>query len=168
MAKSASAPRAPRQITGRMVLIAICLFFLVIFTVNFIMARFAITTFAGVETESSYKAGLQFSQEYAAAERQNDQHWTVDVEMINPGGTARKLDVTVLDAEGVPLTGLVALGRFAHPTDRRKDVELDMEPLGNGHYQVSTDAAPGQWVLVIDFMKGDERVFRSRNRIYLP
>ncbi len=168
MAKSMDAPRAPRQITGRMVLIAICLFFLVIFTVNFIMARFAITTFAGLETESSYKAGLQFSKERAAAERQSEQHWKVDVAMAHPGGVARKLDVSVTDAEGMPLTGLVAIGRFAHPTDRRKDVLLDLVPLGNGHYEATADAGAGQWVLTVDFLKGEERVFRSRNRIYLP
>ncbi len=168
MAKMTGAQRPPREITGRMVLIAICCFFLVIFTVNFIMARFAITTFAGVETESSYKAGQLFAQERAAAERQGNLHWNVDVQITNPGGEARQVDVTIVDAEGKPLTGLVADGRFAHPTVKGKDVVLDMEPLGNGRYRAKADATPGQWVLVVDFMKDHERVYRSRNRIYMP
>lgn len=168
MARTPGAQRPPRKITGRMVFIAICCFFLVIFVMNFIMARFAITTFAGVETESSYKAGQQFAQEREAAERQGSLHWNVDVHITNSGGEARQVDVTVADAEGKPQTGLVADGYFAHPTDKRKDVALDLEPLGNGRYQAKLDAMAGQWVLVVDFMKGDERVFRSRNRIYLP
>ncbi len=168
MAKTTGAQRPPREITGRMVLIAICCFFLVIFTVNFIMARFAITTFAGVETESSYRAGQQFAQERAAAERQGNLHWNVDVQITSSGGETRVVDVTINDAEGKPLTGLVADGRFAHPTVKSKDVVLDLEPQGNGHYVAKIDAMPGQWVLEVDFMKGADRVYRSRNRIYLP
>lgn len=157
----------PREITGRTVLFALLAFFGVVIGVNMVMARFAVSTFAGVETESSYKAGLAFKGEVAAAERQEARHWTVDVGLTS-AGQDRTVLVSATDAAGRPLTGLVADGRLAHPTDRRRDVTLDLEPLGAGRYRAKAEAGPGQWDLVIDFSQSGERVFRSKNRVQLP
>lgn len=157
-----------RELTGRAVLAMLLAFFGVVFTVNFIMARFAVSTFAGVETESSYKAGLAFSAEYQAAERQVARHWKVDVAIGSAGEAGRDVLVTVRNADGKPLSDLIADGRFAHPTDARRDVDLDLQPLGDGRYRARAAAGPGQWDLVIDFAQGDERLFRSKNRVQLP
>lgn len=160
--------RPPRRITGTMVLLGLLAFFAVVMTVNVIMARYAVSTFAGLETESSYKAGLTFSKESSAADAQEARHWSVDVDLETPAGTARTVDLKVMDASGTPLANLVADGRFAHPTDARRDVVLDLVPLGGGRYEAKTDAGPGQWDLVIDFSQGGERLFRSKNRVQLP
>lgn len=167
-APAASTPRAPRELTGRAVLLMLLAFFGVVITVNVIMARFAVSTFAGVETESSYKAGLAFTVEHQAAERQAAMHWKVEVALASTGGADREVSVTVRDAAGKPLTGLVADGELAHPTDARRDVALDLVPLGEGRYRARTEAGAGQWDLVIDFAQGGERVFRSKNRVQLP
>ena len=58
----------PREITGRMVFICLVAFFAVVIGVNFVLVRAAISTFGGLETESSYKAGLAFGSEIAAAQ----------------------------------------------------------------------------------------------------
>ncbi|MFG1192879.1 FixH family protein [Xanthobacter flavus] len=167
-APAASTPKPPRELTGRAVLAILLAFFGVVIGVNVIMARFAVTTFAGVETESSYKAGLAFTAEHQAAERQAAMHWKVDVSLGSPGGGAREVNIIVRDAAGKPLTNLVADGVLAHPTDARRDVVLDLEPLGDGRYRARTQAGAGQWDLVIDFAQGGERVFRSKNRVQLP
>ena len=52
-------------------LIALVVFFGVVAGVNGIMIRAAVTTFGGVETGSSYQAGLAFERELAAAQAQN-------------------------------------------------------------------------------------------------
>ena len=52
-------------------------FFAVVAGVNAIMMTFAVTTFGGVETASSYQAGVQFAREEAAAEAQQARHWQV-------------------------------------------------------------------------------------------
>ncbi|MGQ3675848.1 FixH family protein [Xanthobacter sp. TB0139] len=168
MAKSSTDVHSGKQISGRMVLAGILFFFMIVVAVNIVMAHYAISTFAGVETPSSYKAGLEFTAEREAAARQNNRHWQVEVDLETLSSGLREVTVNAKDAAGKPLTGLVAEGRLAHPTDARKDVRLDLEPLGNGRYRADVTANPGQWVLVIDFTKGDERMFRSRNRIYLP
>jgi len=168
MARGEQGERGPRQLTGRMVLAGLLAFFAVVMVVNFTMARYALSTFAGVETESSYKAGLVFTKEADAAAAQEQRHWDVEVDIDALGGTGRQLSVRAVDAAGKPLSGLVADGRFSHPTDARRDVTLDLEPLGDGRYRAKADVPAGQWDLVIDFTQGGDRVFRSKNRVQLP
>jgi len=168
MGRATTAPRAPRELTGRAVLLMLLAFFGVVIVVNVIMARYAVTTFAGVETESSYKAGLAFAGEHQAAERQAARHWNVSVQLQSPGGQAREVVVRVLDAAGKPLSELLPDGELSHPTDSRRDVALDLQPLGDGRYRARAVAGPGQWDLVIDFAQGGERMFRSKNRMQLP
>src|SRR4029077_10773283 len=70
--------KKPRELTGRHVLFWIVGFFGVVFVVNGIMVRAATSTFGGLETQSSYKAGLLFEQEVAKAERQQALGWQVN------------------------------------------------------------------------------------------
>ncbi len=166
----ANLDRSPRQwvLTGRMVFAGFVAFFAIVIGVNLIMARYAIKTFAGVETESSYKAGLAFESEAEQAAKQAGRHWDVEVELENPGGVTRTVLAEVKDAKGAPVSGLQAVGQFHHPVDARKDVALELQSVGNGRYRTTVTAPPGQWVLVIDFAQGDDRLFRSRNRVQLP
>ena len=62
--------KPPRELTGRAVLFWLVGFFALVFGVNAVMVKAATSTFGGVETTSSYKAGLKFKDEIAAAERQ--------------------------------------------------------------------------------------------------
>jgi len=168
MADASGAPRGQWQLTGRAVLAMLLGFFAVVIVVNVVMARFAVSTFGGLETESSYKAGLAFSGEERAAERQSARGWTVDVEIGDLGPAGRAVLAQARDKDGKPLSGLAATGRFAHPTDARKDVALVLEPAGDGRYRGRAEAPAGQWDLLIDFTQGGERVFRSKNRVQLP
>src|SRR5208337_3330910 len=66
-----------RELTGGKVLLWLVAFFGVVFAVNGVLVHAAISTFGGVETLSSYKAGLQFEQEAGLAQRQDAPHWQV-------------------------------------------------------------------------------------------
>lgn len=160
--------KRPREITGRRVLFMLLAFFGVVIGVNLIMARYAVTTFSGLETESSYKAGLAFKGEERAAEQQAARQWEVDIHLGSLGGGGRSIEVRAVDKAGASLSNLVATARLEHPTDARRDVVLDLEPVGNGQYRANTEAPSGQWDLIIDFAQSGERVFRSRNRVQLP
>lgn len=168
MANEGGRGTRPREITGRMVLFGLMAFFGIVFTVNGIMARYAVTTFGGVETESSYKAGLAFKGEEHAAEAQAARHWTVDIQLQSMGAEGRLVRVHATDRDGKPLSDLVATAKLEHPTDARRDVELKLEPQGDGRYRAVAEAPSGQWVLLIDFAQGGSRMFRSRNRVQLP
>jgi nitrogen fixation protein FixH len=159
--------RRPREVTGRTVLICIVAFFGVVAAVNGVMIRAAISTFGGLETDSSYKAGLAFAREIAAAEAQDRRHWNVTAKLGSIVDGQWRIDVTARDAAGWPLAGYEAFVRLEHPTNRRLDHPIGMSSSGAGQFTGRAAVAPGQWELVVDLMKGDERMFRSRERIVL-
>jgi nitrogen fixation protein FixH len=163
----AAPQKAARVLTGRGVLLCLVGFFVVVFAVNAVMVRVAVSTFGGVETLSSYKAGLQFEREVGRAQRQDALHWHVEGDLKRGRSGDAVLDVIARDAKGAPLTDLTADARLAHPADDRLDRIFDIRPLGGGLFRGLTDAQAGQWELIIDFYRGGERVFRSRSRVTL-
>jgi nitrogen fixation protein FixH len=156
-----------RILTGRHVLLWLVAFFGIVFAVNGVLVRAAISTFGGVETTSSYKAGLQFGNEVAVVERQDSLHWQVSGKLTRAGSGQAVLDVTARDADGAPLAGLRADARLAHPADERLDHVIPVRPLTAGVFHGSAPAQPGQWDLIVDLYRGDKRVFRSRGRVSL-
>lgn len=164
MTRSGGGPERRKEVTGRTVLVCFVAFFAVVAGVNAVMVRAAVSTFGGVETESSYKAGLAFSREVAAAKAQDGLHWDVRA-AVTPAGGAQRIEVSARDSAGLPVPGLTVAIRFSHPTDRRADVVLDLPQAGPGRFAGTAAPAAGQWDLVIELMRGDDRVFRSRSRI---
>ncbi len=156
-----------RELTGRAVLFWLLGFFGCVMVVNFFMVRAATSTFGGVQTSSSYKAGLMFKQEVAAAERQAALHWRVEGKLFHDAAGAAVLDVSVRDAQGKPVTGLAAVAHLEHPADARRDHEVPLSLAGAGQFHGVTSAPAGQWELVIDLDQHGERLFRSRSRVTL-
>ena len=159
--------RRPREVTGRTVLVCVAAFFGVVSLVNGIMIRAAVSTFGGLETESSYKAGLAFGREIAASEAQDKRRWTVSAKIGAIVDGQLRIELAALDAAGRPLVGYEAIVRLSHPTDRRLDHTIKMIDSGAGRFAGHTAVTPGQWDLVVDLLRDDERLFRSRERIVL-
>jgi nitrogen fixation protein FixH len=155
-----------RPLTGGVVLACLIGFFTVISIANGIMIRAAVTTFGGVETSSSYQAGLAYGREAAAAQAQNALHWQVKA-AVQPLTTRTLVDIDARDAAGAPLAGLQASVLLSHPADRRADrtVTLNEEP--TGRFRGTVDRIAGQWDVVIELSRDGERLFRSRNRVVL-
>lgn len=164
--RQATVHRRPREISGRMVLICFVGFFGVVAAVNAIMVTLAITTFGGVETRSSYAAGLVFTKELAAVSAQDARHWNVRADIVT-AGESRKLSLTARDAANAPLAGLGASVRLVHPADRRLDRELAMTESAAGRFTSNEIPSAGQWDVVVELDRNGERMFRSRNRIIL-
>ena len=61
-------PTGGWRVTGRMVFFTLVGFFGLILVANIALVDFAISTFGGVDTPSSYQAGLHFKDEEAAAD----------------------------------------------------------------------------------------------------
>ncbi len=162
---STAAPRAPRVLTGRMVLIYLLTFFGIIFAMNFFMIRVAISSFSGVETESAYKAGLSFKNDVAAAHAQDALHWNVEANLQR--GETPHIVITARDAKAQSINGLTPEIRLAHPTDKRRDVPVEFVETTAGQFQSLTPIPEGRWDLVIGLKRGDEIVFRSKSRITL-
>jgi len=160
-------PKTPREVTGRTVLFWLLGFFGFVFLVNAVMVRAATSTFGGVQTTSSYKAGLKFKDEIAAAERQAALHWRVDGKITRDRAGEAVLDVAVHDEKGKALAGLTAAARLAHPADARLDHVVPLSRIGAGAFHGAVTAAPGQWELIVDLERDGDRVFRSRSRVTL-
>jgi nitrogen fixation protein FixH len=159
--------RRPRELTGRAVLLWLVGFFVFVFAVNAVLVRAAISTFGGVETASSYKAGLQFEHEVSVAGQQDARHWQVSGRLTRDKAGQAELDIVARDAKGVPLAGLTADARLAHPADERLDHVIPVRTITAGVFQGKAEAQPGQWDLIVDLFKGDKRLFRSRSRVTL-
>ncbi|WP_246812418.1 FixH family protein [Microvirga sp.] len=157
--------RAPRPITGRTVLIYFLGFFGIVFAMNFYMVRVALSSFSGVETESSYKAGLSFKNDIAAAQAQDARHWSVEAALQR--GDIPDVIITARDAQGQALSGLVAEVRLAHPTDKRRDLLVEFVELTPGQFKSLTPMPRGPWDLVIGLKRETEIVFRSKSRVSL-
>src|SRR5918997_4068211 len=152
MLSTATASPAPRILTVRMVLFYFIAFFGVVFAMNFYMVRVALSSFSGVETESSYKAGLSFKNDIAAAQAQDARHWSIEAAVQrgdNPG-----VIITARDAQGQALSGLVAEMRLAHPTDKRRDLLVEFVELTPGQFKSLTPMPKGPWDLVIGLKRG--------------
>jgi nitrogen fixation protein FixH len=159
--------RRPRELTGRKVLLWLVGFFVLVFAVNGVMVHAAISTFGGVDTQSSYQAGLVFEREVARAEAQQELHWRVEGKLKRAADGEAVLDISVRDAQGAPVTGLSADARLAHPADERLDHVIPIAGNGAGLFHGESVAKPGQWELIVDFYRGKDRLFRSRSRVTL-
>lgn len=160
-----TAGRSPRIITGRTVLIYLVTFFGIIFAMNFFMIRVAISSFSGLETESSYKAGIIFKNDVAAAQAQNALHWAVEANIQR--GDRNRIVISARDANAQAISGLVAEVRLAHPTDKRRDVTIEFVEASAGQYESLTPLPNGYWDLVIGLKRDTDTVFRSKSRISL-
>ena len=94
----AARPSRPRELTGRTVLYMLLAFFGVIIGVNAFMAHEALSTFGGVETDSSYKAGQMFEHDVARAKAQDAQHWRVDAKVTPAADGTALIDIVARDA----------------------------------------------------------------------
>lgn len=157
--------RRPKEVTGRTVLVCIVAFFAVVSLVNAIMIRAAVSTFGGLETESSYKAGLGFAREMAASQAQEQRRWNVTARFASIRNGEASIELTLNDANHQPLTGYQASARLSHPTDRRRDHAVELSAIGVGRFSGRVAAEPGQWDLMVEIHRDGERLFRSRERI---
>ena len=162
-----NAHRKTRELTGRHVLFCLLGFFGVVFAVNAVLVKAATSTFGGVETSSSYKAGLMFEQDVARAGRQDDLHWQVGGKIARDKAGEAVLDISARDAKGIPLTGITAQARLAHPADERLDHMIALDRTNAGLFHGEAQAQPGQWELIVDLYRDEMRVLRSRSRVTL-
>lgn len=164
MVRAANDNGRPRPVTGRMVLVCLIAFFAVVFAANGILVGAALSTFSGLETSSSYQAGLAFARDAAAAHAQDELRWQVKAK-VQPIAGRTQVDIDARDAAGRPLSGLTATAHLAHPNDRRADLDVSLSEGTSGQFRGTAGAVVGQWDVIIELSRDGERMFRSRNRV---
>ena len=160
--------RQSKPLTGRTVLFCLLGFFGIVIGVNMAMMKFAIDTLPGAEVASAYRASIRFNDEIARARAQDSRGWQIGAHVERAPDGRALVQVDARDDKGAPLSGLVFTARLSRPTDARADRNLALSERGNGVYRGAVDdVAAGQWDLVIQAERGEERVFLSRNRVVL-
>lgn len=157
---------ASRMLSGKLVFFYLVAFFGTIMAVNGVLVYEALSTMSGLDTDSAYQAGRMFEHDVEMARAQDARGWQVDAN-LTPGGAGLRVDLTVRDANGRPISDLDAHAVFERPIDRRKDHALDLAVDGGGRFHGTVDAAPGQWEVVLELSRRGERMFRSVNRYVL-
>jgi nitrogen fixation protein FixH len=159
--------KGSREVTGRTVLICFVGFFGIVAAVNAVMVRAAVTTFAGTQTDSAYRAGLAYKSEEAAAAAQSALAWQVDGRIVRAASGEAILTVDVKDARRLPIYGIEIAARLAHPLNANLDRKMNLARVADGTFRGATDATAGQWTLTIDVTRDRERLYRNVSRVVL-
>lgn len=155
------------RLTGRKVLVLIVLFFGAIFAVNGAMVYFAISTFPGLEVASSYRAGQEYEAEVAAGKAQTDRRWRVGGSVV-PEGPGARVAFDFVDSVGAAIEGLTVAVHLVHAVDPTHDHVATLSEVSPGHYQTDlADVPDGHWSLEIEALRGDDRLFKSRNDLLI-
>jgi len=114
-------------------------FFGVVMTVNFVMARYAISTFGGVVVENSYVASQEFNGWLDEARAERALGWQAKVGRDESGHVTANFT-------GAP-DNLAVSAEARHPLGRLPDSMLTFVALGGGRY-VSREVLPaGRWTI---------------------
>lgn len=164
--RPALAETGGKPLTGRKVAIIFCSFFAVVFSVNAVMLRAAVSTFGGVEVASAYRAGLDFPAEIVAADRQTALGWRVAGTVTREASGLGRIAVTAVDKAGAPIGGAAVEAVLQRPADRRLDRVAIVAETSAGRYAAAIEKLdPGQWELVLTLTAADGERFKSRNRL---
>ncbi|MCG8444635.1 MAG: FixH family protein [Hyphomicrobiales bacterium] len=160
--------RAPRPFTGRDLLVWLFAFFGVIFIVNGLFIYFALTSFRGLETESTYLSGRAYPGEIEAARVQAERNWTVNAEIDRDADGSAAVVMHVQDANGAPVSSLDAVIQLSSPLGTAYDKEIAVVETGAGVYRgAAEDVAAGRWTVTINASSAGERVYRSRSTLII-
>ena len=163
-----SSVKTEKRLTGRGVLAWLFGFFALIFAANGAFIYFAMSSWTGLEVESSYKAGQAYQGVLDEASRQAARGWQVSAHLDRDTGGHATMRIVARDKAGAPVSGLVFTARLERPTHRAEDRTLTLAERDIGIY-VGTmdDLEPGQWDLHLEGAGSEGIVFRSRNRLFL-
>ncbi len=140
-------------ITGAKFFAIFASFFLVIISVNIVLAYNAVKTFPGLEVKNSYVASQTFDKDRQAQEALG---WVIDAR-VQQG----ELHLAITDALGVAVKVASVTGTFGRATSVRDDQTPEFVFDGT-MYRAPVATAPGNWNLRFEAIAEDGTVFKQR------
>jgi len=149
--------RAHKPFTGRHMATILIAFFGVVITVNFIMARYALSTFGGTVVDNSYVASQHYNEWLARATAQDRLGWERSV-TIDPDRRIR----LKIRKDGAILNGLRVRATLSHPLGRVEPRPLHFLAARDGSL-LSVETLPaGRWRIDLTVRRGaDEGRYRE-------
>lgn len=139
----ADAEQSGFTLKGWHVLVAMVMFFGIIFAVNTVFITTALNTFPGEETRRSYVQGLEYNQVIEARRAQAELGWSASANLADD-----RVLIEVRDAGGAPVTGLRLVGELQHPANMSADRDLVFTEVRDGVYAAGAGDLPdGRWTL---------------------
>ncbi|MDR3497554.1 MAG: FixH family protein [Ancalomicrobiaceae bacterium] len=145
-------PDGRGKLTGWHVLAMLGGFFGVMFVANGFLVYYAIGTFSGTVTDSSYQASQQYNIYLAAARAQQLRDWHVTADAKREADGTVNMRIVARNADDVPIEGVDFHATLQRPTSRAEDRQVDLTPiLGEpGAFTGTASNVPlGQWTLVV-------------------
>ena len=157
------------RIEGKHVLMALVVFFGIMFLANGVFVYFAVSTFNGEETTDAYRRGLAYNSRLTEAAEQKAHGWAGKID-IREDPTALVLDLR--DGSNVPVSGLEVRAKIGRPATDKFDHGLIFSEEAPGIYAVHFPRwAPGAWIVAIEatklVSKGERVAYRHKERLWL-
>lgn len=159
----------PRRITGRMVLIGMVVFFGVVVAVNGVFLYLALRSFPGLESETPYRKGLAHDEELKAERAQQALGWRVTLAWQGAGPAQGRLEVSLADAAGQPLSARAVRLFLRRPVHAADDIHLPLAERAPGHYSADVILpGAGNWEAIVTIARPGAADYRHRQRIIVP
>ncbi|HEC01216.1 MAG TPA: hypothetical protein ENI91_05960 [Sphingomonadales bacterium] len=157
-----------KEFTGRKAMMWIVGFFLVIFTVNAIMATIAVGTWGGLETDNAYRKGLFYNNEIAAAEDQHKSGWTIALSHRPTAMENDKIAVKINWPENdLPPAQVSVL--ITRAVTNAYDQEIILTKTSDNIYTAAVKfAEPGQWDVDIIVKRPEGPIYQLTDKIFIP
>lgn len=145
-------------------------FFAVVFAVNGFFAYKAVSTMPGVVETHHYEKGLKYNELIASAEKQAKLGWKCDVQFKASPDTKDvkngKVQVVIVDAEGIALEKAQVQVVFMRPTQDGNDQRVTLKEVAAGNYETAlTLPMTGQWLATVAVVKGDDKFTMNKRLI---
>lgn len=140
-------------ITGPKFFAIFASFFVVIISVNLVLAYSAVKTFPGLEVKNSYVASQTFDKDRQAQEALG---WTIDARVQHG-----ELHLRITDAGGKPVEVKSVNGTFGRATSVRDD-QAPVFVFDGTMYRAPVTTAPGNWNLRFEALAQDGTLFKQR------
>lgn len=137
-----------RPFTGRHMAAILLGFFVVVASVNALMATLASRTFGGTVVDNSYVAGQRFNSWLAEARAQKALGWTATLARTREG----RLEAALAAPAG-PVDGAAVTATAHHPLGQAPEIRLGFVPSGGGTYRSSLPIPDGRWIVRLSASK---------------
>lgn len=128
---------------------------LLVVAVNGTMIFFAESTFSGLDTEQSYKEGIEYNAILKEAAASAALGWNAKTEFGEIAG-GRHVAVAITDKDGRPVEGLRIRAHLVRPVSTEFDQLLTLRPEGRGVYGADVALpAGGSWELRLSASRGE-------------
>lgn len=157
------------KLTGKHVAFILAGFFGLMFAVNGVFVYFALGSFSGVSVDDAYRRGLDYNQELAQKQRQEDRNWKHSLVFVQTGEGVGKVTLFLDDEHGNRIAGLNVNAHLKRPVLAVADRAIEFLEQGQGGYIAELDFSDkGQWDIVVLLEGGGfDDPYRLEKRIWV-